>query len=1354
MYVTHLLVASSTSWPSTSRPNARRPYQVSAREAMHRNVDNVFEVAQVCAREDCDGCEKCTAPSSPVGDLNRAQTGRRVLAKIKYPPQWLLEFRYRVQYLEEQAVFQDCTPKCLTCSTPRTRLAFCSKFDRKCASCKDVRSNRYAWWNHKVYSTPAKSHDIVKNARKTIQTFADHCRTVNVDHAWIDEDLHERLFACSIQEGFESAIRIGIDNLRKWCPVCEKTATLKAFAYKTCCAYSAAKHYFFKNEVSVFKTSLSQVDYLRAVHASNLYCLECEWNHGCFPSTPKAIKVCKEMLAASVHLPFEVAIALSYPGEPFQSVTKPATKTDYEDDDEDDDEDDEDDDEEPYAWIDMTLLAYCHLSRHPMARAARALSVLATCGAFVEQRIIQGARPVKVDALTTADTFGFWPVYVKRLALSFEEKVTPLEEALGTYEDDLVLLANILLSPAPVDSTKVEDVHFWCMSEFGLPDVRFPTLFVDAVPFELDLRKDNTCPLPIRCLLTEAIYERLEYFSPSQLYTILHDSRRVSECGNWMMSTFFCHDTHVLLQRMTNWVRLASRTSYRSNRVAICELIDYIWHPLCHEKTHDIDEDLFCLLYELHQNDMIEDEKLISMLLTYEHPRVQYWEDLVPMTEAVGLRFYAEAAVHKEYGGGSNNLIVFLNMRAEVMIRFLDWYGGTGVLTQRFSGMRRLILDRILSILLLDDNPMFSSYSKQYLDKIDTLLCDMTFDDEKRLVFRQLGEIDHMYFPRAIIRTKETVCGLAMQLRSSCAQTSHLPFPYVDVGSSHCGVRLASCLYVMRSTNIMERLFEQMALLACIALLLDRMGEHDHVMRSMEALLFFLKLGILSGRVCTNETSAFMLLLHQYIKALPDLPMLQGDLFNQQFELLGTALHLCERPLVFECMFDTSLFLACSEQKKLSKFESQNLLHLYIDLIPEAGKDLELAIAFPFCCDLLQEGGVEPDFYDLRCDDRQLEAPLCFGRAFCVLYNCERKTIDVTVDCGQLRKAISMLRRAIKEKFASTACRRLIRFAQEWWLPCPFYELQTKMRRLLLGIRKRQIRRVYDDLRAQKSVEVERVKIKVESDEAMRRAQDAARLASDAAALEAKRAEEKAREVLRAAQTDKERVRREAELRRKKQNEEKEAHRRAAFKDQVDRRKEAKRLEKERKIALEKERKRLLTEAKLEEERAEQERERQRLEVGRTLELEAARRLESKLERETEEQRNAALAVAEEADREERRRQVDTDGRLALIVAAMSGVDESPRERSEETKTEPPHKAASVVDAVSRPAEPSIPPLRSDTSSEASGLCVVCLNAPHDHLLMPCFHLCVCKDCVAKCKSVCPLCRQTVKSSSRVFLPS
>jgi hypothetical protein len=347
-----------------------------------------------------------------------------------------------------------------------------------------------------------------------------------------------------------------------------------------------------------------------------------------------------------------------------------------------------------------------------------------------------------------------------------------------------------------------------------------------------------------------------------------------------------------------------------------------------------------------------------------------------------------------------------------------------------------------------------------------------------------------------------------------------------------------------------------------------------------------------------------------------------------------------------------------------------------------------------------------------------------------------------------------MLRRAIKENFASTACRRLIRFAQEWWLPCPFDELQTKMGRLSLGLRKRQLRRAYDDLRVQQNLEVERLKIKVESDEAIRRARDAARLVSEAAALEAKRAEEEAREVLRAAQTDKERGRREAELRRKKQNEEKEADRRAAFKDQVDRRREAKRLEKERKIALEKERKRLLTEAKLEEERAEQERERQCLEVGRTLELEAARRLESKLEREAEEQRNAALAVAEEADREERRRQVETDGRLALVVAAMSGVDDSPRERPEEAKTEPPHKAASAVDVVSRPAEPSTPSLRFDTSSEASGLCVVCLDAPHDHLLMPCFHLCVCKDCVATCKSVCPLCRKTVESSRRVFLPS
>jgi len=54
--------------------------------------------------------------------------------------------------------------------------------------------------------------------------------------------------------------------------------------------------------------------------------------------------------------------------------------------------------------------------------------------------------------------------------------------------------------------------------------------------------------------------------------------------------------------------------------------------------------------------------------------------------------------------------------------------------------------------------------------------------------------------------------------------------------------------------------------------------------------------------------------------------------------------------------------------------------------------------------------------------------------------------------------------------------------------------------------------------------------------------------------------------------------------------------------------------------------------------------------------------------------------------------------------------------------------------------------------------CVVCLDAPRTHVLVPCGHRCVCEDC---CNRVivlpdggreCPMCREPVLTSCLVYL--
>ncbi|TPP55238.1 Zinc finger, C3HC4 type (RING finger) family protein [Leishmania donovani] len=56
---------------------------------------------------------------------------------------------------------------------------------------------------------------------------------------------------------------------------------------------------------------------------------------------------------------------------------------------------------------------------------------------------------------------------------------------------------------------------------------------------------------------------------------------------------------------------------------------------------------------------------------------------------------------------------------------------------------------------------------------------------------------------------------------------------------------------------------------------------------------------------------------------------------------------------------------------------------------------------------------------------------------------------------------------------------------------------------------------------------------------------------------------------------------------------------------------------------------------------------------------------------------------------------------------------------------------------------------------EEDGLCVICLTNPKDTAVMPCRHMCMCKDCgeqLLKHKPVCPVCRAPI--STLLHMPS
>jgi len=53
-------------------------------------------------------------------------------------------------------------------------------------------------------------------------------------------------------------------------------------------------------------------------------------------------------------------------------------------------------------------------------------------------------------------------------------------------------------------------------------------------------------------------------------------------------------------------------------------------------------------------------------------------------------------------------------------------------------------------------------------------------------------------------------------------------------------------------------------------------------------------------------------------------------------------------------------------------------------------------------------------------------------------------------------------------------------------------------------------------------------------------------------------------------------------------------------------------------------------------------------------------------------------------------------------------------------------------------------------------LCVLCMDAPKDHMIAPCGHQCVCEACAEKLKkarhALCPFCRTPINATFKVFV--
>ena len=71
--------------------------------------------------------------------------------------------------------------------------------------------------------------------------------------------------------------------------------------------------------------------------------------------------------------------------------------------------------------------------------------------------------------------------------------------------------------------------------------------------------------------------------------------------------------------------------------------------------------------------------------------------------------------------------------------------------------------------------------------------------------------------------------------------------------------------------------------------------------------------------------------------------------------------------------------------------------------------------------------------------------------------------------------------------------------------------------------------------------------------------------------------------------------------------------------------------------------------------------------------------------------------------------------------------------------------------------EPSVPSEPSAASSSEAKRCVICMDddAPVDHMIAPCHHLCLCAGCATRVRNqrlACPVCRRAQRNIVRVFL--
>ena len=179
-----------------------------------------------------------------------------------------------------------------------------------------------------------------------------------------------------------------------------------------------------------------------------------------------------------------------------------------------------------------------------------------------------------------------------------------------------------------------------------------------------------------------------------------------------------------------------------------------------------------------------------------------------------------------------------------------------------------------------------------------------------------------------------------------------------------------------------------------------------------------------------------------------------------------------------------------------------------------------------------------------------------------------------------------------------------------------------------------------------------------------------------------------------------------------------------------------------------------------------QEEERHRIELQRLRKVEEERhRMELQRQRKVEEERHRIelqrLRKEEEARlRMELQRQRKEEAAAALEAAAAAAVEQRRlKEEAAKVELQRLEEEMAVLDERRRQVQAQQAQLGGGTTvsvtNEEDYLCVLCLDAPKDHIIVPCGHQCVCGVCankLAKTKTPqCPLCRGAIRETMKVF---